>query len=284
MVLLHVLHQLSSKTHWQLTVAHLNHQLRGRSSNADENLVKLTTKKLGLRFVGGRANVRRRAQVQKQSIEMAARRARHDFLARAAIRRPVDTIVLAHHADDQIELFFLRLFRGSGGDGLSGMKWCNASPANPKLKLVRPLLDVNKNDLKRFAFENKIAFREDASNRQLDIQRNRIRRELLPLLRRKYQPALDRTVLRVMDITGADAEFANQAAVEWLRGKGRPAFDKLAPAVQRRCIHLQLLKQNLTADYELVERLRTGRARTVTVSPAKDVFLSSRGELKVQRP
>jgi tRNA(Ile)-lysidine synthase len=284
MVLLHVLHRLAANARWQLAVAHLNHQLRGRNSNADEKLVKLTAKKLGLQFVGGRANVRLRARDQKESIEMAARRERHNFLARVAARRQIDTIALAHHADDQIELFFLRLFRGSGGDGLSGMKWCNASPVNPKLKLIRPLLDVNKADLKEFARENKVAFREDASNRRLDIQRNRIRKELLPLLRRKYQPAVDRTVLRVMEITGADAEFANQAAIGWLREKRRPAYDKLAPAVQRRCIQLQLLEKKLRSDYELVEWLRMNRNRAITVSPLKIVLLTADGELRMQQP
>lgn len=284
MVLLHLLHRLSVKTRWRLTVAHLNHELRGRSSDADEHLVKLMAGKLGLPFVSGRAGVRNLARSGKQSIEMAARQARHDFLARTAVRRRIDTIALAHHADDQIELFFLRLFRGSGGDGLSGMKWRNVSPADPKLKLVRPLLGVSKTDLEEFAWKNKIRYREDASNRRLDIQRNRIRHELLPLLRRKFQPALDRAVLRVMEITGADAEFANQTAIAWLGRRGRPAFDKLAPAIQRRCIQLQLLKKNLKLDYELVERLRIDRERAVMVSPSESVVLTAHGEIKLQKP
>jgi tRNA(Ile)-lysidine synthase TilS/MesJ len=159
---------------------------------------------------------------------MGARRLRHDFLARAAARLKSGSIALAHHADDQVELFFLRIFRGSGGEGLSGMKWRNASPGDPKRALVRPLLDVSKSELEAFARDNKTAFRQDASNLRLDIRRNRIRRELLPLLRRDYQPALDRVVLRLMDIAGAEAEFVAQAARAWLKNRAAaaPVFSK----------------------------------------------------------
>ena len=70
-----------------------------------------------------RADVRRFARTQKLSLEMAARELRHEFLARTARRLGIPSVALAHHADDQLELFFLRLLRGSGGEGLAGMKW-----------------------------------------------------------------------------------------------------------------------------------------------------------------
>src|SRR6516162_6624262 len=85
MVLLHVLHELAEKHSWKLTVAHLNHQLRGRSSDADERLVRRTAEQLKLPFVCGRADVRKFALEEKSSVEMAARRLRHDFFARSAL-------------------------------------------------------------------------------------------------------------------------------------------------------------------------------------------------------
>src|SRR5205814_778887 len=91
----------------------------------------------------------------------------------------------------------------------------NPSPSNPEIDLVRPLLDQPKSALFEYAAEKGIRFREDATNACLDIQRNRIRHELLPLLRRKYQPALDKTIFRVMAIVGAETEFVAQAAREW---------------------------------------------------------------------
>jgi tRNA(Ile)-lysidine synthetase-like protein len=220
MVLLHVLHVLARKHRWRLTVAHLNHQLRGRSSAADERLVRRTAQTLRLPVVVEQADVRRLARTERLSLEMAARELRHDFLARAARRRRIPSIALAHHSDDQIELFFLRLLRGSGGEGLAGMKWRSPSPGDPELDLVRPLLDQPKAVLIEYASAHGLRYREDASNEALDFQRNRIRHELLPLLRRKYQPALHRTIARVMEIVGAEAEFAAEAAREWLREGG----------------------------------------------------------------
>src|SRR5439155_18233268 len=149
-----------------------------------EGLVRRAAEKLRLTVLVERAEVRQFARAHKLSLEMAARKLRHDFLARAAAQKSIPTVALAHHADDQLELFFLRLLRGSGGEGLAGMKWRNRSPSNPQIELVRPLLDLPKAPLREFAIQKHIKFREDASNKCLDFRRNRIRHELLPLLRR----------------------------------------------------------------------------------------------------
>lgn len=292
MVLLHLLHELAPRHGWQLAAAHFNHQLRGRSSAADEQLVRRAARELKVPLLAGRAEVLKFARSRKLSVEMAARELRHEFLARTAKRRRIPSVALAHHADDQLELFFLRLLRGSGGEGLAGMKWRSPSPSDADIQLVRPLLDQPKAVLAGYARAQGIRYREDASNAVLDFQRNRIRHELLPLLRGKYQPALDKTVSRVMEIVGAEAEFAAQAAQEWLEAAGRPKsgevgaplrrllrgkegerkpllFDSLPVAVQRCCVRLQLLRQGVEPDYELVEQLRVAADRPVTLSRAQ---------------
>jgi tRNA(Ile)-lysidine synthetase-like protein len=217
MVLLHLLYRLSLQEGWRLTVAHLNHSLRGRSSKADERFVRRAAAQLKLPIIVERADVREFARTRHVSVEMAARKSRHDFLARAAVKSKAPSIALAHHADDQLELFFLRLLRGTSGEGLAGMRWAGSSPSNPRVELVRPLLDQPKAALLGYAAEEAIPFREDETNALGDIQRNRIRHELLPLLRKKYQPALDKTVLRLMDLVGAEADSAAQAASAWLQ-------------------------------------------------------------------
>jgi len=269
-VLLHLLHRLGRKHRWRLTVGHLNHQLRARSSEADERLVRRTAAKLKLPVVVERADVGGCACTRGWSLEMAARELRHGFLARAATRLRIPSVALAQHADDQIELFFLRLLRGSGGEGLAGMKWRNRSPSNKAIKLARPLLDQPKRLLREWALAEGVKYREDASNAAVDFQRNRIRHELLPLLRRKYQPALDRTIRRAMEIVGAEAEFTMQAARQWLQGtrerkKSRVQFERLPVAVQRRCVQFQLVGQGTLPDFELVEQLRVNSGRPVAV-------------------
>jgi len=265
MVLLRALHRLASRHGWRLTVAHFNHQLRGRSSDADENLVRRAAAGLGLPIVVGRAEVKSFAQKSKLSIEMAARKLRHEFLARTARARRIPAIALAHHAGDQVELFFLRILRGTGSDGLAGMKWQSPSPADAAVALVRPLLDFEKADLAGFAQQNRIRFREDASNDFVDFLRNRIRHELLPLLRKKYQPGLNRVVLRLMEILGAESEWVAEAARQWRGGRSR-GFDTLPAAIQRRVLQRQLAGLGPVPDFELVEQLRCAPDCPVSVA------------------
>jgi tRNA(Ile)-lysidine synthase len=324
MVLLQLLRELSIRHRWRLTVAHFNHRLRGRSSDADEKLVRRTAQALRLPFVAGRTDVKDFARKSGLSIEMAARKLRHEFLARVARERKIRTVALAHHADDQVELFFLRLLRGAGGEGLAGMNWRSPSPVDAKIKLVRPLLDASKDELHRLAREKKIRFREDATNARLEMPRNRVRNELLPLLRRRYQSALTKTVLRLMEIVGAEAEFVSETAQRWLemscRSRGLPgrsigvktgdeaqiksgkreaesgksetarilscSFDNLPIAVQRRVLQLQLLQLGIPADFELVEQLRKAAEVQISAGPGFFVLRDAAGRvgLRTQSP
>jgi tRNA(Ile)-lysidine synthase len=281
MVLLQVLHELSRKQSWKLIVAHLNHQLRGRASRTDESLVSDTARKLGLPFVVDRADVRLFAWKQKLSIEMAARKVRHDFLAREALRLGSHTVALAHHADDQLELFFVRLLRGSGGEGLAGMKWSGPSPSNKQVLLVRPLLDLTRKELKDFATKKAIRFCEDTSNHSFEFQRNRIRHELLPLLRRHYQKSLDKVILRVAEILGAEADFTTQCAQDWIARmhsertlryfRSTRGFEGLPVALQRRIIQIQSLELGFPADFEIIEKLRLNSECPTSISSRNSV-------------
>jgi tRNA(Ile)-lysidine synthase len=287
MVLLHLLHALAPKHRWQMVVAHFNHRLRGRASDADERMVRRTADRLGWPCVMGEAKVREQAAKAGLSIEMAARKSRHEFLAQTARRHRAAVIALAHHADDQVELFFLRLLRGTGGEGLAGMKWRGPSPVDPAVGLARPLLDVTKQELLAFARENHVEFREDATNAGTDILRNRIRHQLLPLLRRRYQPAVDSLVLRLMEIAGAEGEFAGEAAkgfrnpkaAGWLSGR---SFDDLPLAVQRKVVQQQLTAFGLLPDFELIEQLRREPDKRVSVCAGLWVARDAAGELHCQ--
>jgi tRNA(Ile)-lysidine synthase len=300
MTLLHALHELSSRHRWKLTVAHFNHQLRGRSSDADEKLVRQTAAAMRLPFAAGRASVKEFAKKTKLSVEMAARKLRHDFFARMAKERKIRVVALAHHADDQVELFFLRVLRGAGGEGLAGMKWRSPSPVDSKIMLVRPLLDATKAELRGFVRESKIRFRDDATNATLDLPRNRVRNELLPLLQRRYQPALTKIVLRLMEIVGAESDLAGEAARQWLKKTGRdgppgrprtprrgvPTFEELPVAVQRRVLQLQLSEVGVPADFELIESLRQSADVPVNLGPQLSVLRDATGavSLRVARP
>ena len=281
MALLFALHSLAGKWRWKIVVAHFNHQLRGRSSDADEKLVRKMAAALGLPFVAGRADVAGFAKKSKLSVEMAARKLRHEFFARIAGERKIFSVALAHHADDQVELFFLRVLRGAGGEGVAGMKWRSPSPVNSKIKLVRPLLGFSKTEILAFAGANRIPFREDATNRSNDFLRNRVRNELLPLLRGHYQPGLTKTVLRLMEIVGAEAEVVGRLAGNWLKQR-RPVFGKLPVAVQRRVLQVQLGRLNVVADFDLVEQLREPAGKYVSIGAGLSIARGPDGGLKLR--
>jgi tRNA(Ile)-lysidine synthase len=283
MVLLDVLESLASKHRWRLAVAHFNHQLRGRSSDADQRLVQRTAKRLGLKCVTGAADVRAHAEGRGVSIEMAARELRHRFLATIARRLRISTIALAHHADDQVELFFLRLLRGSGTEALAGMKWRNPSPQDPRIRIIRPLLGETKAALLEYASARKLPFREDATNAQLDIQRNRIRNELLPLLETRYQPALRRVILRQMEILGSEGACVSEAAQTWLAARARPHFRTLGPGFQRRVLQLQATSLAVPLSFELIEQLRLNPGCPVSIRPSLQVWCDADGHLVVRK-
>jgi tRNA(Ile)-lysidine synthase len=263
MVLLHILNSLAAEMKWDLTVVHLNHHLRGRSSDADARFVETLTRRWGLRFSGSVAEVPVIARQNRISLEMAGRLARHACFKQAALENKCTSIALAHHADDQLELFFLRLLRGSG-EGLGGMQWISPLPNHPQLKLVRPLLNLPKAFLKEYAAANKLSFREDASNADVDFQRNRIRHELLPLLRKSYQAGLDSVVTRTMDILSAEADCMGDIARQWMKAR-RPDFSSLHVAVQRRALQYQLYSAGIIPDFMQVESLRCFPHRPVNL-------------------
>ena len=265
MVLFHVLRTLSAKHRWKLVVAHFNHQLRGKDADADERFVMNAAKKLGLAFTSERQDVKTFARASSLSVEMAARKLRHEFLARTAKQFGSRFIALAHHADDQVELFFLRLLRGAGAQGLGGMKWKAPCPVAHDITLFRPLLGESKTALMEFAHAHRIKSREDATNRSADILRNRIRHKLLPLLRRDYQPAIDRAALRSMELVSDESDFLGAEAARWLKNKRREPFDSIHGALQRRIVQLGLLAHGIVPQFEHIENLRANPNQWLTV-------------------
>src|SRR5437879_4471844 len=178
-----LLHSLVERGYEQLIVCHLNHQLRGRSSDADARFVEKLAAKCDVDLEMGSTNVRALAAKQKMSIETAAREARYTFFVQVARQRRTETIFLAHHADDLIETFLINLFRGAGASGLSAIREIsNRRIGDVDLTIVRPFLERWRNEIDRYVREHRLKFREDASNKNLAPLRNRIRRRIIPYL------------------------------------------------------------------------------------------------------
>ena len=277
MALLRLLADAAPGRQWQLVVAHFNHQLRGRSSDADEAFVKRAARALGLRCVVGRWR-KSRSRIKQAGLEMAAREARLAFLSRVAIDCRCNAVAMAHHADDQVELFFLRLLRGAGGGGMAGMGERGPFPPNPSIEIVRPLLHATKADILRFTMAGGIAFRDDASNTSLDHERNWIRHVLLPLLATR-RAGLGEVVRRTMEIVSAETDCVRSWAQAWLGQRRRACFTRLPVAVQRQLMQIQLIALGIEPSFHWIESLRAVPDGSVTVAPGKTVRRDKTGQI-----
>src|ERR1043166_4727614 len=183
-----LLHWLVDLGYKNLLVCHLNHQLRGRSSDADALFVQKLAAKYDVDFEISSRKVGAIAARKKLSVETAAREARYRFFAEVAKRRRCRTIFLAHHADDLVETFLMNLFRGAGITGLSAMpEIASRRIEDVDLTIVRPLLGVWRSGIDSYVRKHRLKFREDASNKNLTPLRNRIRRRIIPYLEKTIE-------------------------------------------------------------------------------------------------
>jgi len=281
MVLLDLVSELAPAWGWRVSVAHFNHQLRGAESDGDEAFVRAAAERLGWEFRAGRRDVARHAGEGGISIEMAARELRHRFLAETAQAAGCGAMVLAQHADDQAETFWLKLLRGEVGAGLGGMRWSGPSPALPEVRLVRPLLGVPKRVIRDFAEAQGIRSREDSSNAAREFLRNRLRQEVIPALE-AFQPRWREISLRAAEVLGAEKDFLRAEAERWLERETRP-FQFLADAMQREIVRQQLVELGFEANADLIEALRAQPGRIVSVSTAESVKLNEGGRIEVRQ-
>jgi tRNA(Ile)-lysidine synthase len=195
--LLHMLRALDRAGELKLVaVAHFNHQLRA-SSDDDERFVAAMAASSNLPTISGREDIASRARREHRSIEDAARRSRHSFFARAAADASADAVAVGHTRDDQAETFLLRLLRGAGPRGLAAIHPRNGA-------IIRPLIGCRRSELRAWLAERGISYVDDESNEDVSIPRNRVRAELLPLLERRFNPA-------IVDVLGDEAELAREA-------------------------------------------------------------------------
>jgi tRNA(Ile)-lysidine synthase len=291
-----LLHLLISLGYKRLIVCHLNHHLRGRSSDADAQFVKKLVERYndalvrpmlsphgsrakagrlsgartgkrsarlttgGIEFKLGSSNIRALAKKQKMSIESAAREARYTFFAETARRGNCRTIFVAHHADDLVETFLINLFRGAGSAGLAAMREISTRRIDGvDLRIVRPFLCVWRKEIDDYVREHRLRFREDATNKNLAPLRNRIRHRIIPYLEKTLGRNIRQNIWRTAMIT-ADEQ-------KWIESELRDSTDAdlsvvelrtLPIALQRRALLKWLRTQNVAnVGFDAIERVRS---------------------------
>lgn len=238
----------------RLEAAHLHHGIRGSEADRDAAFVTELCRSLGLPLHTERIDVPRIAKETGVSLELAARNARYAFLERVAADRNLDCIAIGHHRDDQAETLLLHLLRGSGTDGLAGMRFRSG-------RLIRPLLNTPKEEILAYLEACGQSFCTDATNFETDATRNRIRLQVIPALE-SVNPAIGRTLAETAAHIAEDADYLNALKEDAQRrcGTNRRALSGLPRPIRLRVLRDLLPYRDFThADLERLDALLSGQ-------------------------
>ena len=186
-----VLYHLLSTLKFDISLAHCNFNLRGKESDLDEEFVKKLSQKTSNQIFIKSFNTEKYSKKNKLSTQIAARELRYTWFQELAEKHNFDYILTAHHADDNLETFLINLTRGTGLEGFTGIPKINGN-------IVRPLLVFSREEIYEFAKENDIEWREDASNASTKYIRNKIRHQIIPILK-EINPSLHSSFKKTME-------------------------------------------------------------------------------------
>jgi len=217
----------------EIELAHVNHGLRGKESDGDERFVRDLAASLRLAVTVTRHDVaaeRRRGE----SVESAARRIRYTDLAELAERGGAASVAVGHTRDDQAETILLWLLRGSRVSDLGGMAWSRPIRIGSHVRLIRPMLNVDRDEVEAFLEECGAECRRDSSNLDQSFVRNRIRHDLLPMLEQAYHPAIREFLLRMGEM--------GRSLHEEVAADGRGLVDEAETGPDRVTVPVQVLR------------------------------------------
>ncbi|MEE2808745.1 MAG: tRNA lysidine(34) synthetase TilS [Verrucomicrobiota bacterium] len=247
-----------------IIVCHFNHSLRGRESGSDARFVRNLAKSYNFQFEYEKKDVRKISEQKKSSIEVTARDERLVFFAKVSRKWRCKRIILAHHADDNVETVLMNLFRGSGR--LTGIRKESKIVSNGVgIELLRPFLSVWRSDIDSYVTANSIRYREDTSNRSNEFLRNRVRNTLIPKLKKIFQRDIAKSVSRAAEVSMRESDMIDEillsAEFSWINKEELPLteLNKLNDALQARAILYWLRKANVPGvgftEVELVRSL-----------------------------
>lgn len=208
--LCHILYQLRHTYNVELVLVYVHHGLRGREADQDVVFVQDLGRQLGLHVVVQRVSVHSWQKKHGGSLQMAARSLRYQHLYQTMAQERASKLALGHNADDQAEEILLRMFRGAGQRGLTGM------PPRNRNGVIRPLLECHRHEIMAYLKSHNLAFRQDETNLQPWCQRNLLRLEFLPKLQREFNSNLNATLLRTSNIFREEEDFWESLLKAWL--------------------------------------------------------------------
>ncbi len=188
----------------EVVVSHVNHGLRGGESDEDAEFVREAAERLGFPFECVRADTEGFRKKHGLSLEDAARELRYRFFNEILAKHSAQRIATAHTLNDQAETVIMRFIRGSGSQGLAGIRPLSGN-------IIRPLINVTKLEAREYLQSKSVSWREDSTNSSDEFLRNRVRNELIPLLE-SYNPAVEQVLSRVAAVCATEADFISAEA------------------------------------------------------------------------
>ncbi len=262
--LLDVFYKLQKKYDLQLIITHVNYNLRGKDSQEDERFVKELAKKYNLKIEILKPEIK-----SKINLENNLRDIRYDFFEKIRQGNNFDWVAVAHNADDQAETFLMRILRGAGLQGLSAMKYKSA-------KIIRPLLNIPRQEILEYLKENKLKYRIDKTNLQSVFLRNKIRNKLIPYLEKNYNPNIKKTIFNSTVSIAQDYSFINELTEKVFRKNKELTVKKilaLHPALQKRVLLQIISEKKLNAKNiefahieEIIKALKSSKGKNQTVN------------------
>ncbi|MGG5463147.1 tRNA lysidine(34) synthetase TilS [Clostridium sp. B9] len=202
--LLHILSELRELLHIEVYAAHVNHCLRGESALGDEAYVEELCKKLNIKCFVKRVDINKISEERNISTEMAGREERYSFFEELKEKYSLDKIAIAHNANDQAETLIMRALRGTGIEGLVGIR-----PVRDEI-FIRPILVLRRNEIEEYCEENKLNPRIDETNLEEIYSRNKIRLKAIPFIQENFNPDIVTTLNRLAYSCSKDVEFIQE--------------------------------------------------------------------------
>lgn len=219
LALLLMLHELKEELQIELGACHVNHMLRGKAAEEDEDFCRATAKRLSIPFYSMRKDVHAYALEKGLSFEAAGREIRYAFFKDIMVQKGYEKCATAHHLDDQVETVLLNLMRGSGLNGLTGMH-------SRREQFIKPILFLKKEALYGYLRDHQLEQREDESNKDNVYQRNRVRNELIPYISENFNAEFSDAVWRMSELLKEDQDFIQEKMEEVKRHHVRKGKDQ----------------------------------------------------------
>ncbi|MDR1391766.1 MAG: tRNA lysidine(34) synthetase TilS [Clostridiales bacterium] len=262
MCLLHILISLKSKLEIEIFSAHLNHSLRKNESDEDSNFVLDECKKNKIKLFFRKIDVLELSQRTKISLEEAGRKARYSFFSEVCYKYNINKVATAHNKCDQAETVLMRIIKGTGSEGLVGIKYVR------KDGVVRPFLGLTRKEIEKYCNKNNIFYVEDDTNKDLNYLRNSVRHELIPSFK-KYNPNIIESLSNLAKNIAPDVEFLNEYSERLYKRIVKkdkksvafhaPSFKLLSRSIQIKLIKIAISDMQIILDLKVKNNLMLNR-------------------------